>query len=64
MAIEYEVTNIIQRENYTATVRRPINLTPEERRRREEVIVEALNFWVDYDERRENDGKQQKTLAG
>ena len=62
MAIEYAVTNVIKRENYTATVRRPINLTEEERRRREEVIVEALNFWVDYDEEK-RDGKQQKTCA-
>ena len=62
MAIEYAVTNVIKRENYTATVRRPINLTEEERRRREEVIVDALNFWVDYEEKR--DGKQQETFAG
>ena len=55
MAIEYAVTNVIERENYTATVRRPINLTPEERRRREEAIVEALNFWVDYDEEKQRE---------
>lgn len=53
MAIEYAVTNVIETENFTATVRRPINLTAEERRRREEIIIEVLNAFADELDRRE-----------